>query len=1171
MKIILQKSRVFLLCAVFFLILLFLWKKGWGESIWKNKDSIFESFESRFYSNNLPKLTGPELLCNAFGSVLASYSGGGIPAIDIYKWEITDPSNSLVFDRLGGATFQEISFTFSQNGKYSISLTVIRGGIEIHKESKSVEVIQGPSLILNSNYSFCEGENINLTAIDASSANFSNYSFEWYDDSGKLVSSQNSFITDIPGKYTVTFFILDLNGNKVCETQKSTQVSKVVDYTISVSQPIVCPDLPSNLSASSSVIGNWTAQKNGSSGTIALGYGNSINVVPNQQLTEGEGTYTITFTPDPSINPSCLVKKSLSITYNPQPDFLVFPSKDATDCDSFNGTLTIEAITDLDYVLVEGLGISTPSISAGQSYVITGLKSGTYTLTGVLGSCSNGFGSIVPLENPPTQLLFSIENIIGETCLPDGKSEGSFVLKFDNPPSTGSYKIINQKGTLVKEAAFTNASEIPISIPGGVYFVEVLSPNDCNIPESQELQIPSLTQTQFSVPSNLTICQSYELIPQTNQNLEFTLVNPSGISQTKPKGTAFTLNEEGEFLIIGKNLSDPTICPSQSKIVVSLVEPIAYEPKLIDQDCFGNRTYEADIKGIDPNTVKFQWFNEKNELVGTGQFLNPVSNGLFKLNVQPINSEACPIPPTEFEIKEPILFVDVNLSSTKLCEFGPRAILSLTTTIPEEITDVEWRRYDDAGNIEELPQFKNKYEVTVDEEGIFEASVFSRIPSINKNCELGRSSLKINLVPNKIDFEIPGDLVICDPFELLPIGSADLEYTLTYPDGSQITKPNGDQFILDQAGDYIILGYNPDVTWPLCPEQKEFTVTIKQPVLFQPELIDLSCDGTYTYRAQVSNYALTEVDFFWRNSAGVVVSTDADLLSNTYGEFSLEVQPKGSLSCSDSTVPFTIPIPILEINTQLISETLCPDQPDAALKVNANLESVQTIQWWYTDLSNNTSQLNQFTNREEILATQEGTYEVRLINSFGCILGRASQLVIRSTDQIRPQLESSYQVCPRYEIGPTLNPGNFSSYEWYFEGNLVSTSPSFKPLEVGKYEVVVVSEEGCAYQIEFVTEEECELKLRLPTAIQPEIPEKQFLIYTNYLVDELEVWIFNKWGNLIFYCENSELINKESTCLWNGTFQGKRVPPGAYSYRINFKNLEKNIEKTQLGSLFIIE
>lgn len=1166
-----QKLRVFLLSVAFFSTLLFAFENGWGESFWNKEKSIFESIGANSLSNNSPKLTGPELVCNAFGSVLASYSGGGNPAIDIYKWKITDPSNSLVFDRLGGATFQEISFTFSENGIYTVSLTVIRGGIEIHNESKKVEVIQGPNVILNPTYSFCEGETVNLTAISPTSSNFSKYAFEWYDESSKLVSTQNSFFTNVQGKYSVSLFILDSNGNKVCETQKSTQVSKIADYNISVSQPIICPDLPTNLSATSSIQGNWTAQKNGSSVILSLGYGNSINLVPNQQLTQGEGLYTITFLPDPSINPSCLAKKTLQITYNPQPDFLVYSTKGATDCNSFDGTLTIKAITNLDYVMVEGFGITTPSILAGQTYTINGLKSGTYSLIGVLGNCSNGFGSLVPLENPPNQLLFSIENIKGETCLTDGKTEGSFVIKFDNPPSTGSFRIINQKGTLVKEATFTNVVQIPISIPGGVYFVEVLSPSNCKIPESKEVQIPSLTQTSFFAPNNLTICQSYDLIPQTNQNLEFTLVSPSGITQTNPKGAPFVLDQEGEYQLIGKNLSDPTICPSSSKIKVKLVDPITYEPKLIDQDCFGNRTYEANIKGIDPGTVKFQWFNEKNELVGTGQFLNPVSNGVFKLNVQPLNSEACPLPPIEFEIKEPVLFVDVLLSSSKLCEFGPKAILSLTTSLPEEITDIEWRRYDNAGNIQELPQYKNEYQITVEKEGIYEASVFSRIPSIKKNCELGRSSLRIDLVPTKVAFDIPGDLSICEPYELLPQGTPDLEFTLTYPNGNRVVKPSGEQFQIDQAGKYTLLGYNPDVNGPLCPEQKEFTVTINEPVLFEPVLVNLACDGTYRYRSQVSNYDLTKVDFFWRNSSGALVSTDSILLTNSYGEFSLEVQPAGSFSCSDSTIPFTIPVPVLDVTAQLISETLCPDQPDAALTLEAELEFVKTIEWWYTDLSNNTSQLTPFTDRKEILATAEGTYEVRLINSYGCIIGRANQLVIRSTDQVRPDLEPSYQICPRYEIAPILNPGDFASYEWYFEGNQVSTSSSFKPMEVGSYEIVVVSQEGCVYRTTFVTVEECELKLRLPNAVEPNDPEKQFLVYTNYLVDELEVWIFNKWGNLIFYCENSGLIDQEFTCLWDGTYQGKKVPPGSYSYRINYKNLEKNIQKTQLGSVLIVD
>jgi hypothetical protein len=79
------------------------------------------------------------------------------------------------------------------------------------------------------------------------------------------------------------------------------------------------------------------------------------------------------------------------------------------------------------------------------------------------------------------------------------------------------------------------------------------------------------------------------------------------------------------------------------------------------------------------------------------------------------------------------------------------------------------------------------------------------------------------------------------------------------------------------------------------------------------------------------------------------------------------------------------------------------------------------------------------------------------------------------------------------------------------------------------------------------------------------------LIYTNYLIDELEVFVFSKWGEVIFQCANSELISEASTCPWDGTFAGKGIPPGSYAIRINYKNLERNISKYYLGSVLVIE
>jgi len=92
--------------------------------------------------------------------------------------------------------------------------------------------------------------------------------------------------------------------------------------------------------------------------------------------------------------------------------------------------------------------------------------------------------------------------------------------------------------------------------------------------------------------------------------------------------------------------------------------------------------------------------------------------------------------------------LDLTLEATKLCEFGPKAIIDLSPALPDEVTNVEWRRYDPTGNIEVLSQFDNLYqiEVDLDVEGTYKAAIFSRIPSLNKNCELGRRDLQFRLL-----------------------------------------------------------------------------------------------------------------------------------------------------------------------------------------------------------------------------------------------------------------------------------------------------------------------------------------------------------------------------------------------------------------------------------------
>ena len=1117
-----------------------------------------------------PELTGPDRLCNVFGSVIGDFFGGGDPAKDVYSWEILGPAGQSLFKGTGGAGFQTISYTFSLIGTHKVSLKVSRGGILIGDFLKDVELIKGPVMLLKSSYEICNSQELEVKAIDPSSQNFSNYTFIWKDDAGNEIGNANSLKISKPGKYSVNFFFTSSSGIPECSTTLETTVSLLETFNLIPASSTICTGQTLFYQTDPPTVGDWFLQKNGSSNLISLGSG-SEKIISSDNLIEGFGQYEVIVKTTNPNNPTCAPEATSDLFFNIEPQVEVISSSGASDCLASDGKLEIQALTDLQFISVKGESISLGPFKAGDVFQIPNLESGAYTLEIFLNGCANSIGTVVPLEIPPLGLEYDISNVQGESCTPTGKINGSFEVTLKNGPIEGSYKVINEKGIQVVKDALPATDNFQISLSSGKYFFEILDKDSCNLPKREEIEIPGKSQTVFFTPSQLNICQTLEFTPQTTQALVFTLAYPDGSTQTKPAGDSFTLNQAGEHTIVGVLPNQSDICPAESKFNVTLVDPVDYEPKLINQDCFGNRTYQADIKGRDPATVKFSWFNEKDQLVGTGQFLNPVSYGTFKLDVQPLNSEACPIPPVEFEIKEPVLFVDVTLNATKLCEYGPRAVIALSTTFPEEVTDIEWRRYDASGNIENLPQFKDSTQITIDKEGTYEAAVFSRIPSINKNCELGRSTIQVDLIPNKVTFDIPGNLSICDPYQLIPQSTSPLEFSLIYPDGNVETKSWNEAFTIDQAGPYTILGYDPDIKGPLCPEQKTFEVTINSPVQYQPVLNNLSCEGIYEYQAQVDNYAPDQVDYFWRDPAGNLVGSSAVFTTSTYGTFTLEVQPKGSIPCKIDPQSFEVATPVLQVATKIIAGPLCPDQPNAALEVDADFTEISTIEWWFTDINNNRIQLISETNKKEILASREGTYEGIVRNSFNCILGRDQVLVLRSSDQVRPALEVSYQVCPRYEIAPTLNPGNFAQYEWYFEDALVGNSPTFKPLQIGTYKVIVYSTEGCAYETTFITEEECELKAIFPNAIQPGNPEKPFLIYTNYLIDELEVWIFNRWGEVIFHCKNTDLLTEESTCLWDGYFDGQKIPPGSYAYRLNFKNLEKNISKEQLGSILVID
>lgn len=1122
-----------------------------------------------------PELAGPDMLCNISGTVIGSFSGAGDPITDLYGWKIYGPSGNLLFSKSPGA-FQTIDYTFIANGVHRVELEVRRGGILIAKLTKDVEVVQKPITLLSTEYISCSSSPLVIQAIDPSSNYFSSYKFEWKNSAGTIVSTTNTLITNDEGEFSVRYYIESASGDKTCDYLLTTKISNISTIVIESSDVGVCIDGEISFETNPQLTGEWFVQKIGDTSKKSFGIRNSLTIRPSSDLIDF-GEYEVSFLLANTLNPACASEGKINFSYNQEPFFVFESAETSSGCLQADGKLIMRALTDLDYINIEGTGISYGPYNAGDLIEIPGLKSGTYNLIGGLGSCINSLGSVVPLTNPPPALEFRIDDIIGEACTENGKTQGSFQVTMLNGPNPNAfYRVVNEKGGVALNKALPNSSVFRVDIPGGDYFFEIYDENDeCILPSRNELLIPGKVQTTFQVPYTLNICQSFALIPETSQALIFTIIRPDLSTEIKNAGEEIILDQKGDYKIIGTLPGQSEVCPTEKVIVVDLIDPVDFEIIQVSEDCkVGNRSYEANIYSRDPATVLFFWRNEKNEIIGTSQRLDlpPSSFGDYSLEVLPANSTACPIAPKTFLAKEPILSVDVLMTATKLCEFGPKAILEMTTTFPEEVTNVEWRKYDKAGNITFLSQFDDKYQIEANEEGTYEAAVFARIPSLNKNCELGRTTIQLDLTSEKVTFVTPDSISICEFYDFIPETTQPLQFSLTQPDGTIVDKNAGEPFTLNQTGTYSLYGFDPLTSSPNCPEIQEFFVQVNQPIPFEPILFNKDCNGQKTYQAKLTGATASDANISWYDPNGVLIGTDEFLmLDNVSGTYSLEVQPKGSLPCVLTPIEFLVEESILDLPVTLIAEPLCPDSPSASIRAETEFSLVNSIEWWYTFPTGEQIELTGERNKEEILAIREGTYEVRIYNDVPCILGFDQVLILRSTDNVRPEVEESYQICPKYDIGPTITPGSFASYEWYFGDQLVSTSSVYKPNLIGNYNLVVYSAEGCAYQTEFTTEEECELKVIYPNAVQPGNPDKQFLIYTNYLIDEIDLVILNKWGQVIFECTQSNLISEESTCIWDGTYNGKTIPNGNYAVRLNFKNYEKGISKSQFGSILIIE
>lgn len=185
----------------------------------------------------------------------------------------------------------------------------------------------------------------------------------------------------------------------------------------------------------------------------------------------------------------------------------------------------------------------------------------------------------------------------------------------------------------------------------------------------------------------------------------------------------------------------------------------------------------------------------------------------------------------------------------------------------------------------------------------------------------------------------------------------------------------------------------------------------------------------------------------------------------------------------------------------------------------------------------------------------EGTYKVDITKS---VCTASAQLQIIRAPIPAGKLPNRVIICndPDNKDPNTskvdLDPGVFTAYNWFKNELTINyTNQVYTADSEGFYKVNLTNSFGCIAPDETEILNQCIPKISAPTAFRPTSGQganRDFFVFTFFITDDFQVFIYNRWGELVFE-------SKDRNFKWNGGYNnnsGQPLPGGAYAYVIKY-------------------
>lgn len=251
-------------------------------------------------------------------------------------------------------------------------------------------------------------------------------------------------------------------------------------------------------------------------------------------------------------------------------------------------------------------------------------------------------------------------------------------------------------------------------------------------------------------------------------------------------------------------------------------------------------------------------------------------------------------------------------------------------------------------------------------------------------------------------------------------------------------------------------------------------------------------------------------------------TTRSIIVYDTGGSYSVTVTTPFWCSQSASAQIDLIPFPVVDLGTDVF---LCFG--DTLLLSAANMGG--DASWSTGEIGNS------------ITLTSGASVWVDVDNGF-CTTRDSLEVVFGPLPT--PLSADTVLACFSVPAHPTLlDAGNdLSTYSW----STGETTRIIEVWDVGSYEVVITTNEGCTRPDSIRVVESCPPELFLPNSFTPNDDDVNDLFGpVGYQSGPMELTIYDRWGKVIW-------VGKENDARWDGTESGKPLPLGVYVWKLSY-------------------